>query len=96
MRAVPVLLLASGLVFASGLRSGDAPETHGATAGSNGGTTGLASSVRAVDEGRPGPGARAPRFRLNDHNGNRTAVGGESEGDRWTVLAFYPKALTPG
>jgi len=42
----------------------------------------------------PAVGENAPRMRLNDHAGNIVSVGGESE--RWTVLAFYPKAMTPG
>ena len=39
-------------------------------------------------------GQAAPVFRLNDHLGKAVQVGGES--DLWTVLAFYPKAATPG
>ena len=39
-------------------------------------------------------GAAAPVFRLNDHNGIAEKIGAERE--QWTVLAFYPKALTPG
>jgi peroxiredoxin len=39
-------------------------------------------------------GEAAPALRLNDHTGKAIAVGGES--DLWTVLAFYPKAATPG
>lgn len=39
-------------------------------------------------------GQRAPAFRLNDHSGKAVSIGGES--DTWTVLAFYPKAATPG
>lgn len=39
-------------------------------------------------------GADAPQFRLNDHAGKVAALGGASE--RWSVLAFYPKAATPG
>jgi len=39
-------------------------------------------------------GHAAPSFRLNDHHGKAVMVGGES--DVWTVLAFYPKAATPG
>jgi hypothetical protein len=38
--------------------------------------------------------APAPVFRLNDHTGKVVTIGGEQE--RWSVLAFYPKALTPG
>ena len=39
-------------------------------------------------------GKPAPAFRLNDHDGRLVAVGGKAE--HWTVLAFYPKAATPG
>jgi hypothetical protein len=39
-------------------------------------------------------GKPAPVFTLNDHNGQGVRVGGESE--RWIVLAFFPKAATPG
>ena len=39
-------------------------------------------------------GQAAPVFRLNDHLGEAVQVGGET--DLWTVLAFYPKAATPG
>lgn len=39
-------------------------------------------------------GKPAPTFRLNDHSGKLQTVGGKS--DSWTVVAFYPKALTPG
>ena len=36
----------------------------------------------------------APSFRLNDHTDKSIAVGVKQK--HWTVLAFYPKALTPG
>jgi hypothetical protein len=39
-------------------------------------------------------GGEAPSFRLNDHRGDVISVGGERE--TWTVVAFYPKAMTPG
>lgn len=42
----------------------------------------------------PVVGRAAPAFRLNDFLGRTQAVGGEHEA--WTVLAFYPKAMTPG
>ncbi|MBI5849714.1 MAG: redoxin domain-containing protein [Planctomycetes bacterium] len=42
----------------------------------------------------PEIGKPAPAFRLNDQLGNAVAVGGET--DHWVVLAFYPKASTPG
>jgi peroxiredoxin Q/BCP len=43
---------------------------------------------------QPVVGKPAPEFRLNDHEGKGVAVGGASA--NWTVLAFYPKAATPG
>jgi len=42
----------------------------------------------------PKVGDSAPVFRLNDHDGDAARIGGEA--DHWTVLAFYPKAMTPG
>jgi peroxiredoxin Q/BCP len=39
-------------------------------------------------------GAAAPAFRHNDQDGEIQEVGGEHA--QWTVLAFYPKALTGG
>jgi len=60
----------------------------------------LTSALLLVqDEQAPGPrppavGDPAPTFRLNDQDGNLRAVGGEAE--LWTVVAFYPKAMTPG
>ena len=39
-------------------------------------------------------GQAAPAFRLNDHLGELVKVGGESK--NWIVIAFYPKAMTPG
>ena len=39
-------------------------------------------------------GEAAPAIRLNDETGKAVRVGGES--DTWTVLAFFPKAATPG
>lgn len=39
-------------------------------------------------------GAAAPVFRLNDHKGDTVTIGGKQE--TWTILAFFPKALTPG
>lgn len=57
------------------------------------------AALFAQDAPQKGPrlpevGKPAPSFRLNDHEGKAAAVGGESES--WTVLAFYPKAATPG
>ena len=42
----------------------------------------------------PSVGDVAPAFRLNDHTGKAVEVGGESK--RWTVVAFFPRAATPG
>ena len=42
----------------------------------------------------PKVGDAAPAFRLNDNEGNDVSIGGKS--DTWTVVAFYPKARTPG
>lgn len=39
-------------------------------------------------------GEALPAFRLNDQDGKAVAIGGESE--LWSVLAFFPKAMTPG
>ncbi len=38
-------------------------------------------------------GAPAPGIRLNDQSGTPVKVGST---DRWTVLAFFPRAATPG
>lgn len=59
----------------------------------------LTSSLAVQDTGRARPrqpevGSPAPRFRLNDHTGRAAQVGGASR--TWTVVAFYPKAATPG
>ena len=43
----------------------------------------------------PKVGKPAPSFRLNDHTGKAVRVGGRDE-NGWTVLAFFPKAATPG
>jgi cytochrome oxidase Cu insertion factor (SCO1/SenC/PrrC family) len=40
-------------------------------------------------------GAKAPDFRLNDHTGQAVRLSAELEG-KWVVLAFFPKAMTPG
>jgi len=42
----------------------------------------------------PVVGKPAPAIRLNDQTGRAVSLGGKSEG--WTVLAFFPKAATPG
>ena len=43
---------------------------------------------------RPEIGKPAPAFRLNDQTGKIVALGGKHPS--WTVLAFFPKAATPG
>ena len=40
-------------------------------------------------------GTDAPSIRLNDQDGRAVAVFPPPEGT-WTILAFYPKAATPG
>ena len=52
--------------------------------------------ARDAEQDVAGPvvGKAAPAFRVNDHTGRGVAVGGKSKA--WTVLAFYPKAATPG
>lgn len=43
---------------------------------------------------KPEVGKPVPALRLNDHHGNIVELGGARE--HWTVLAFFPKAATPG
>ena len=59
----------------------------------------LASSLLFFQQAESGPkapelGKPAPGFRLNDQTGKAVRIGGKSE--TWTVVAFYPKAMTPG
>jgi hypothetical protein len=57
----------------------------------------LLFGLQSKTEQKPVPlkiDAAAPSFRLNDHKGQTVAIGGQQ--DHWTVLAFYPKAMTPG
>jgi hypothetical protein len=57
----------------------------------------LSASLRAVTQTppkKPEVGKPAPALRLNDHRGNIAELGGKRE--RWAVLAFFPKAATPG
>jgi peroxiredoxin Q/BCP len=51
----------------------------------------------AMAQDAPGPkvGAKAPPFRLNDHEGKARTLE-ELRGEGWLVLAFYPKAHTGG
>lgn len=58
---------------------------------------GLCRQTQSSEEKpKPSPevGRLAPSFRLNDARGEIVVIGGERE--RWTVLAFFPKAMTPG
>ena len=48
----------------------------------------------SADKG-PVVGKPAPTIRLNDHDGKAVQIRANDEG-RWTVLAFFPKAATPG
>lgn len=43
---------------------------------------------------KPEVGKPAPTLRLNDHRGNIVELGGKRA--NWSVLAFFPKAATPG
>ena len=42
----------------------------------------------------PTVGQPAPALRLNDHTGKIAMLGGKTK--NWSVLAFYPKAMTSG
>ena len=42
----------------------------------------------------PEVGKPAPAFRLNHHEGEAVSVGGPQR--KWSVVAFFPKAMTPG
>jgi len=44
---------------------------------------------------KPTEGSKAPEFRLNDQDGKATRLSELGEGS-WVILAFYPKADTPG
>ena len=56
----------------------------------------------AVQDPTPAPGADqplaagdvAPLFSLNDSKGQLASLGAQPKG--WTLIAFYPKALTGG
>ena len=43
----------------------------------------------------PAVGEKAPTFRLNDQTGSAVSVGANEDG-AWSIVAFYPKAATPG
>ena len=51
------------------------------------------ATTPTADKG-PELGKPAPTFRLNDQTGQAHTIGGKSRA--WTVVAFYPKAMTPG
>ena len=54
----------------------------------------VAQESQSAEPAPPEVGQPAPAFRLNDQEGRIVEVGGKS--DTWTVLAFFPKAMTPG
>jgi hypothetical protein len=57
----------------------------------------LASTWQVAASGgqkKPEVGKPAPALRLNDHHGNIVELGGKRA--NWSVLAFFPKAATPG
>jgi peroxiredoxin Q/BCP len=49
----------------------------------------------AMGTGLVEAGAEAPDFRLNDHEGRAVRLS-DLRGKHWVVLAFFPKAMTPG
>lgn len=55
----------------------------------------LLGGAMAQDKTGPEVGAKAPDFRLNDHEGKARTLQ-ELRGEGWLVLAFYPKAHTGG
>ena len=58
----------------------------------------LAQGAQETRPVRPEVGDVAPAFRLNDHTGRAVRVAPPKEGEDgpWLVLAFFPKAATPG
>jgi len=58
----------------------------------------LAQGTQEGRPTRPSIGDAAPAFRVNDHTGHAVRVAPPKDGEegRWTVLAFFPKAATPG
>jgi hypothetical protein len=52
------------------------------------------SQEKDSEQKLPTVGQPAPVFRLNDHTGKAVEIGGEA--DAWRVVAFFPKAATPG
>lgn len=56
----------------------------------------LALAVAAAEpKGPPAVGDAAPDFRLNDQDGRALRFSEHARG-AWAVLAFFPKAATPG
>ena len=55
----------------------------------------LALAAVAADDPLPKVGDPAPSFRLNDQSGKAISLAKATK-DTWVVLAFYPKAATPG
>jgi hypothetical protein len=54
----------------------------------------VSSALQAQGDPFPEIGKPAPVFTVQNHKGKDVTVGGKSK--TWTVLAFYPKALTGG
>ena len=54
----------------------------------------LATTLAAQSNGYPKVGVAAPVFKAKDQADKEVTVGGPTK--TWTVLAFYPKALTGG
>lgn len=59
--------------------------------------TALSAAALADEKPRPdvAVGDRAPAFRLNDQEGSAASLA-EARRAAWVVLAFFPKADTPG
>jgi cytochrome oxidase Cu insertion factor (SCO1/SenC/PrrC family) len=58
----------------------------------------LCAAVAIAQDDRSKPldvGGEAPDFRLNDQDGKAARLQ-DLRADRWIVIAFFPKALTPG
>ena len=54
----------------------------------------LRTQDKAPPQARPEVGKPAPTARLNDYKGNIVALGGKQK--NWSLIAFFPKAATPG
>lgn len=57
----------------------------------------VALTVASTQEAPKTPkiGDKAPAIRLNDQDGRAVAIGPRKD-EQWSVLAFFPKASTPG